>query len=112
MKKKKADLDRLLDNAKETALLIWYNSKHTDSKQKVIQYYRKEKKRLQIEIWWLMWERDGLQMVVERLHKEIEEQDKEIVESAKDYVVLFRKSAIISILLLLSLVVNFILILD
>ena len=81
-----------------------------EDKQKVIQYYRKEKKRLQIEIWWLMWERDGLQMVVERLHKEIEEQDKEIVESAKDYVVLFRKYAITSILLLLSLIMNFILI--
>ena len=48
-----------------------------EDKEKVIQYYRNEKKRLQIEIWWLMWERDGLQMVVERLHNEIEEQEAE-----------------------------------
>lgn len=40
--------------------------------------YRKEIDKLKIEIWWLMWERDGLKMVVERLHKEIEEQDEEI----------------------------------
>ena len=40
--------------------------------------WEKKEHKLQIEIWWLMWERDGLQMVVERLHKEIEEQDKEV----------------------------------
>ena len=33
----------------------------------------KKIEKLQIEIWWLMWERDGLQMVVERLHKELNE---------------------------------------
>lgn len=43
------------------------------SKTEVIRYYRKEKQKLQIEIWWLMWERDWLKMVVERLHKEIED---------------------------------------
>ena len=36
-----------------------------------------ENKKLKIEIWWLMWERDGLKMVVEKLHKEIEEQEAE-----------------------------------
>ena len=40
--------------------------------------YRKEIEKLKIEIWWLMWERDGLKMVVEKLHKEIEEQDEAI----------------------------------
>ena len=39
--------------------------------------YRKEIEKLKIEIWWLMWERDGLKMVVEKLHKEIEEQEAE-----------------------------------
>ena len=43
------------------------------SKTEVIRYYRKEKQKLQIEIWWLMWERDWLKMVVEKLHKEIED---------------------------------------
>ena len=43
------------------------------SKTEVIRYYRKERQKLQIEIWWLMWERDWLKMVVERLHKEIED---------------------------------------
>ena len=40
---------------------------------------KQEKKieKLKIELWWVQWERDGLKMVVERLHKEIEEQDKE-----------------------------------
>ena len=40
-------------------------------------WLRAEVEKLKIEIWWLMWERDGLKMVVEKLHKEIEEQDKE-----------------------------------
>ena len=35
--------------------------------------WEKKEQKLQIEIWWLMWERDGLQMVVERLHKELGE---------------------------------------
>ena len=91
MKKEKSDLDKLLDNAKETALLIWYDSKHTDSKQKVIQYYRKEKK---------------------RLVKDLAEKDEEIINNAKDYVELFRKYAITSILLLVSLIMNFILIIN
>ena len=35
--------------------------------------WEKKEQKLQIEIWWLMWERDGLKMVVERLHKELDE---------------------------------------
>lgn len=42
-----------------------------------IEQLEKENKKLKIEIWWLMWERDGLKMVVEKLHKEIEEQEAE-----------------------------------
>lgn len=45
---------------------------------KTISELEKENKKLKIEIWWLMWERDGLKMVVEKLHKEIEEQDETI----------------------------------
>lgn len=44
---------------------------------KTISELEKENKKLKIEIWWLMWERDGLKMVVEKLHKEIEEQEAE-----------------------------------
>ena len=43
-----------------------------------IEQLEKENKNLKIELWGVQWERDGLKMVVERLHKEIEEQDKEI----------------------------------
>lgn len=49
----------------------------TNALSKEILQLEEENKNLEIEIWWLMWERDGLKMVVERLHKEIEEQDKE-----------------------------------
>lgn len=35
--------------------------------------WEKKEQKLQIEIWWLMWERDGLKMVVEKLHKELDE---------------------------------------
>lgn len=35
--------------------------------------WEKKEQKLQIEIWWLMWERDGLQMVVERLKGELDE---------------------------------------
>lgn len=35
--------------------------------------WEKKEQKLQIEIWWLMWERDGLKMVVDKLHKELEE---------------------------------------
>ena len=47
-------------------------------------WLRAEVEKLKIEIWWLMWERDGLKMVVEKLHKEIEEQDKEYCKLKKE----------------------------
>ena len=40
--------------------------------------------KLQIELADVQWERDGLKMVVEKLHKEIEEQDKEIKNLKSD----------------------------
>lgn len=48
----------------------------------------------------------------ERLVKDLAEKDEEIINSAKDYVELFRKYAITSILLLVSLIMNFILIIN
>ena len=41
--------------------------------KKLKSVWEKKEQKLQIEIWWLMWERDGLQMVVERLQKELGE---------------------------------------
>ena len=32
--------------------------------------WEKKEQKLQIEIWWLMWERDGLKMVVDKLKEE------------------------------------------
>ena len=43
-----------------------------------IEQLEKENKNLKIELWWVQWERDGLKMVVDKLHKEIETLENEL----------------------------------
>ena len=55
----------------------WFMKAQIEHLEEENKKLNKKIEKLQIEIWWLMWERGGLQMVVERLHKEIAEQEAE-----------------------------------
>ena len=74
LKKEKGELKaRLEEENKNLKDEIEHLEFDIEAWKKLKAVWEKKEQKLQIEIWWLMWERDGLQMAVERLHKELEE---------------------------------------
>ena len=78
MKDFKAETDRLVweyieeleEENKKLKEKIEHLEFDIEAWKKLKAVWEKKEQKLQIEIWWLMWERDGLKMVVEKLKEE------------------------------------------
>ena len=66
----KAQIQQLEEENKKLKDKIEHLEFDIEAWKKLKAVWEKKEQKLQIEIWWLMWERDGLKMAVDKLKEE------------------------------------------